>query len=541
MKKYKMFTQSISKLLILILTLAFILMGCGSNTTTTAITPAETTTELTSASSNAPSEATTTENEASLNPSEPNLIELSDKDIDSSFYDATTISLSNNASTIDGSGASVNGNEITISEEGTYVISGTLSDGYILITAEENADVHVVLDNASITNSAGPAIMALSGDKLIVTLAPNSVNHLADGLLDSTNATYNATLYSEIDLTFNGTGSLSVTGNTEHAVFTKDDLKVVNGVFNLISKGDALKGRDSVQIVSGQFEITAKGDAIQSTNDEDSSKGWIIIEGGDFTITTENDAIKAETDMTITGGTYNISAGDDGLTATGTLTINGGDVTIAECYEGIEAQHIIINNGNITLTSSDDGINAASDAGQNDFTVNGGYLRIYAEGDGLDSNGSFTINGGIVIVDGPTVTMNGALDYDSTGIINGGILIAAGSSSMAEAPSEGSSQPAVMIYFSSNQSAGTEVALLDTSGNVIVSHTPSKSFQTIVFSADGLSLNSTYALTVNGTQTASITLTNSVMTFSETGEAVEGVFGQMPGGQMPGGQKPTRP
>lgn len=245
--------------------------------------------------------------------------------------------------------------------------------------------------------------------------------------------------------------------------------------------------------------------------------------------------------MTITGGNFEISAGDDGLTATGTLTVSGGVITIADCYEGIEAQHIIINDGEITLTSSDDGINAASDAGQNDFTVNGGYLRIYAEGDGLDSNGSFTINGGIVIVDGPTITMNGALDYDGTGIVNGGTLIAAGSSSMAEAPSEGSSQPAVMIYFSSNQAAGTEVAILDVSGNVVVSHTPSKNFQTIVFSAEGLSLDGTYTLTVNGTQTASLTLTSSVMTFSETGEAVEGSFGQMPGGQMPGGQKPTRP
>ncbi len=538
MKKYNLFTQSFSKLLILILTLAFILMGCGSNTTTTAVS---TTVEITSEVNNTTTETTTTQDEASLNSPEPNLIELSDKDIDSSFDDATTISLSNNASTIDGSGASVSGNEITISEEGTYVFSGTLEDGYILIAAEENADVHIVLDNVSITNSAGPAIMALSGDKLIVTLAPNSINQLTDGMLDSATATYNAALYSEIDLTFNGTGSLSVTGNTEHAIFTKDDLKVVSGTFDLTSKGDALKGRDSVQIVSGQFKINAAGDAIQSSNDEDASKGWIIIEGGDFIILTDNDAIKAETDMTITGGNFEITAGDDGLTATGTLTVSGGIITITESYEGIEAQHIIINDGEITLTSSDDGINAASDSGQNDFTVNGGYLRIYAEGDGLDSNGTFTINGGIVIVDGPTITMNGALDYDGTGIINGGTLIAAGSLSMAEAPSEGSSQPAIMIYFSSNQAGGTEVAIMDASGNVVVSHTPSKNFQTIVFSAEGLSLDGTYTLTVNGTQTASLTLTSSVMTFSETGEAIEGSFGQMPGGQMPGGQKPTRP
>ena len=145
---------------------------------------------------------------------------------------------------------------------------------------------------------------------------------------------------------------------------------------------------------------------------------------------------------------------DDAFHSETSLTIDGGDINITECYEGLESLVITINNGTIRIVSSDDGINVAGGAdGSGDpfpnpdqvtpgaiLEMNGGYVAIYAQGDGCDSNGSVDFTGGTMIVHGPTANNNGALDCNGTFEISGGFLVAVGSVGMAEMP-DSSSQP----------------------------------------------------------------------------------------------------
>lgn len=513
--------------ILMILILVFALVGCNSTVSEKATDTSE---ELTTIALSADTSKTNTVSNTVSETVETDG-EYSAKDLDDTWStaDATLITFENDKATIEGEGASFVDNQLTITQEGNFVISGTLLEGQIVISASENSDVHVILNGVSITNSTGPAIDAQTGDKLILTLAPNTTNKLIDGsnyVLEADADEPNATLYSKIDLTINGTGTLDVVGNYDAGIRTKDDLKIISGNIIVDAKGDAIKGKDSISIKEGTFIVTAGEDAFQSNNDEDAAKGWILISNGTFEITAEDDAITAQTN----------------------LTINGGKINILSSYEGLEAQTITVNGGDISINSSDDGINAASDSRSNQFIQTGGTIYLNAEGDGLDSNGSFTITGGSLIIDGPVMSMNGALDYDETGILSGGTLIAAGSSSMAQTPSATSTQGAFMIYFSSEQPAGTKVSVLNDSGEVLLTHTPAKTFQTIVFSSEDILKGGTYEIQVNDATLTSVTMTDTVMTFSDSGESIEGGFGQMPNGhgRMPNGdnnngQMPARP
>ncbi|GAB6106455.1 carbohydrate-binding domain-containing protein [Fusibacter bizertensis] len=509
--------------ILMILILVFALVGCNSTVSEKATDTSE---EITTAALSTDTSKTDTVSETV-----DNAEEYSAKDLDDTWStaDATLITFENDQATIEGEGASFVDNQLTITQEGNFVISGTLLEGQIVISASENNDVHVILNGVSITNTTGPAINAQTGDKLILTLAPNTSNKLIDGsnyVLEANADEPNATLYSKIDLTINGTGTLDVVGNYDAGIRTKDDLKIISGNIIVDAKGDAIKGKNSISIKEGTFVVTAGEDAFQSNNDEDAAKGWILISNGTFEITAKDDAITAQTD----------------------LTINGGKINILSSYEGLEAQTITVNGGDIIINASDDGINAVSDTRSNQFILTGGTIYLNANGDGLDSNGSFTMTGGSIIIDGPVMSMNGALDYDGSSLISGGTLIAAGSSGMAQTPSETSTQGAFMIYFSSEQPAGTKVSVLNDSGEVILTHTPSKVFQTIVFSSEDILKGGTYEIQVNDATLTSVTMTDTVMTFSDSGESIEGGFGQMPNGRgrMPNGennngQMPARP
>ncbi len=254
-----------------------------------------------------------------------------------------------------------------------------------------------------------------------------------------------------------------------------------------------------------------------STTQVDSSKGLkagnvINISGGSFNINATDDTVHSNGTVTISGGNFTLESGDDGIHADGAVVINNGKINITGCYEGIEGMSVEINDGEISLVASDDGINAADgsasnnrpgQANSNNFaTINGGKLYINAEGDGLDSNGTLTINGGTVLVDGPTRGGNGAIDADGTRTVNGGVLIAAGPTDMLEAPQSGSKQNCAVIYTGTLQ-AGTTVALKGADGNTVLCYKLSKSAQTLVISAPELKTGESYTLykdvTVSGT------------------------------------------
>lgn len=264
------------------------------------------------------------------------------------------------------------------------------------------------------------------------------------------------------------------------------------------------------------------------TSDSDSAStkgikadGRLYINGGTFTINSADDSVHSNSAVTINDGTYTLTTGDDGVHSDEALEVNGGTITISESYEGLEGLTVTINDGDIDITSSDDGINAAGGTEEmgfggmgNDSTedtstdemwmeINGGYIHVLAGGDGLDSNGDLTINGGEVYIDGPSDNGNSAIDYGdrSDCYINGGTVVAIGSSGMAEEISDDSDQQVMLVKLDSQKEAG-EVTLTDSDGNEIITYTALKSYDCVIISTKDLEAGQTYTLTTSGTQTS---------------------------------------
>lgn len=576
---------------------------------------------------------------------------------------ATTIVFSNSGATIGGNGAKLDGSTVTISNAGTYIVSGELTDGQLLVETTKNDTVHLVLNGVTLKNSSTSPLLIKQAKKVILTLAEGSKNSISD----TENYVFvvgddepDATLFSKSDLTINGSGALTITANYKNGIASKDKLIITNGDITVTAVNDAIRGKDSVTIADGRFNLTAGGDSIKSNNAEDSALGCVTIDGGDFIINAENDGIQAEAalivtngtfditcgggstvsvmqdnndapqnhfqasppseisrkfqegrmgggqipdntstetdtisrkglkggtniqitggvftmscvddtihsngDVTISGGTFTLASDDDGLHADGNLLVSGGHIDISQCYEGLEGTTITISEGTVNIVAQDDGINATDASGTKksfgrpgvanatcDITITGGTIIVNAVGDGFDSNGNLNIEGGLVIINGPTNNGNAAFDYDGSSTITGGTLIAAGSSGMAQAPGGSSTQPVLSVTFSEAQATGTIVNLTDKNGNLIASFAPEKRFQNMVISSPLLKTGETYKLysgtagseiRINGiaesvdslgSTLCSATLTNMITTISSDGSAITGGMGGGMGGKV---------
>lgn len=226
--------------------------------------------------------------------------------------------------------------------------------------------------------------------------------------------------------------------------------------------------------------------------------GGMYLNGGTYQIDSADDSIHSNANITIADGTYTLATGDDGVHADDALIVNGGTITVTESYEGLEGLTVTIDDGTIDITASDDGINTAGEK----MELNGGYIHILAGGDGVDSNGDLTINGGEIYIDGPSDNGNSAIDYGdrSSAYVNGGTLVAIGSSGMAEVMSDSSKQKVLMVKLG-EQMEGGNVVLTDSEGNVIVSYTALKSYDCVIISTAEVESGATYTLTTSGTTT----------------------------------------
>lgn len=479
----------------------------------------------------------------------------SDRDKDASYDEAaaTKIALAGQGATVSGEGAAVEGTAVTITAAGTYVVTGELMAGSLVVSAGDQDKVQIVLDGASIRNEAGPALNIQQADKVFVTLADGTQNTLADGAayeLSEGEDEPNAALFSKDDLTINGTGALTVEGNYRHGVNSKDDLVVTGGAITVTAKEDGLRGKDCVKVADGSFAITAGGDGVKSNNDEDPTRGFVSIDGGTFAVEAGDEgfqaatylrlaggdaqikaadhALRSDVEAAMSGGTYVVEAGGKGMNPETKFTMDGGTFTVAGCEEGIEAQEVIVNDGELNITASDDGINAAV-AERSDETaeaavatnasedcliqINGGMVTVDAGGDGLDSNGYVEVNGGVVLASGSAGGGDSALDYEYGAKITGGAVILAGATGMAETFTEGT-QPFAMV--AAEGAAGTNLAVTDEAGTVLVSYTVPKAFQCAVVSAPGLTEGATGKVIVGGT------VTGADSAGYATGAAVEG-------------------
>ncbi len=431
---------------------------------------------------------------------------------------------------------------LSITEPGTYHLTGSLADGEITINTK-NTVVRLILDQVSIKNSTGPAISCYEGDDLVIELVGE--NTLEDGESYATSYDEDVTgaIYSKADLTFSGTGSLNLTANFEDAIVGKDDVNFNDGIYYLKSADDAIRGKDSVYITNGNFTIESEGDAIKSTNEVDAGKGFVLIENGTFDIKTSGKAIEAINSILIHNGEYTIdsyddaihsnnyvgivdgnieiNSGDDGIHADSELIIDGGNITIEKAYEGLEAQTVTINDGTLNLTTFDDGINAGGGADESAsnrpgaeffytddncaININGGDIYIDASGDGVDSNGWLNYNNGNLVIDGPTNNGNGALDAGLGIIMKGGNVIAVGSSGMAVDLGSSSSVYSISVFFTATQRAGTKIEIRDLDGNVILSHTSTKTFTHLAAGSSALMPGTTYKIFLNDAEYDSFT------------------------------------
>lgn len=238
-----------------------------------------------------------------------------DRDQDASYDEstATRIELSDEGSLIDGDGASVKGSVVSITEEGTYLVSGSLSNGLLVVETTDDVKVQVVLDGVTIHNETGPAFLVEDTDKIFVTLADGSENTLSDGAsheMSHDDNDHNAVIYSHSDISFNGSGTLQINAGYKHGIVSRDDLIITGGNYVISAPGDALKGKDCVKILDGSFELKAGSDGIQSHNSSDETRGFVSIDGGSFVIDCDHDGIQAETVLRIVGGDFEITTAD---------------------------------------------------------------------------------------------------------------------------------------------------------------------------------------------------------------------------------------
>ncbi len=458
-------------------------------------------------------------------------LDYSSRDKDSSYDEsqATSVNLSADSATVKGEGASADGAVVTISAAGTYVISGSSSDCQILVAAGDEDKVQLVLDGVDASCTTGPCINIENADKVFITLADDSQNELSDAGWTVTDESdeANATIYSTSDLTLNGAGELTVNATTHHAISSKDDLVITDGTYAITAIDDGLRGKDCVKIAGGNFIIDAGDDAIVSSNDTDEDRGFVLVDGATVGITAGDDGIQATRFIDLAGGTLDINAGDDAIHSNLDLALNGADVTInagddafhgefnvlveqgsltaKSCYEGIEGESILIAGGDIAIYASDDTVNASmgstsaedetaqanetamgedpmtgmEEAGfgnAGNVTIAGGksVLVCTQDGDSLDSNGSLTMTGGIVLISGTQSKGNGALDYDTQATISGGTIVAISTAGMAQTFGSESTQASVTANVSGN--AGDLVSIVDANDNVVVSYRSANAF-----------------------------------------------------------------
>lgn len=588
---------------------------------------------------------------------------FTDRDYETDYEENGSVHIELNGSTAkaDSDSVQISGTTITITEEATYIITGTLDDGMIIVDAPDTAKPQLVFDGADINSEISAPLYIREADKVFVTLAAKTENILSNGgtftAIDDSNI--DSAVFSRQDLTFNGSGSLTVISPAGHGVVSNDDLVITGGTYTVSSASHGLKANDSVRVTGetaldlyagkdgihaendedtslgfvyisdGSVEIEAEGDGISAgaymqiadgtfriaagggsvnasskssdswgewggapgqpgnyggpgrggmrstdpgssgenggtpdrsipesgesaefleftepaavsdseessdTEDDSSSSmkgiksdGDMLISGGNFTIDSADDSVHSNSSVTVNGGSFEIASGDDAFHGEDTLTVSGGTICVTECYEGLEALHVNVRDGEITLVSTDDGLNAAGGTDSSGTTggrdgmfgaggmggdpggemasgssgsieISGGTLYINASGDGIDANGSLIISGGYTVVEGPTEGDTATLDYDTTAVITGGTFIGTGASGMAQTFSD--SEQGVIAVSVGNQSEGTEIRLTDQKGTELFSYTPELSFAVVILSSPDMISGETYTITVGGT------------------------------------------
>ncbi|MBQ8600563.1 MAG: carbohydrate-binding domain-containing protein [Clostridia bacterium] len=391
-----------------LLMLALLLAGCG---TVEEPEGSETPTEI--------PEAAFIENDTEM---------FTDRDARTEYEESGAVAIQLNGSSVSCSseGVEVSGTTVTIKQEATYVLSGTLDDGMIIVDTPDTAKPQLIFNGVSITSATSAPLYIPEADKVFVTLAEGTENTLANGgtftAIDENNI--DAAVFSKQDLTFNGSGSLAVTSPAGHGIVSKDDLVITGGTYAVTSASHGLDANDSVRITNAAVTVASGKDGIHAENSEDASLGYVYISSGTFDIDAEGDGISASFSLQIEDGTFDIVSGGGsenaqkensdswgmmgggmggmggmgpgGMQKPGMRTTSVSTETTEEdsstSLKGLKSTGSMqISDGTFTINSADDAVH--SDAS---VTVNGGTFRIASGDDAFHAEETLTINAGSI-------------------------------------------------------------------------------------------------------------------------------------------------
>jgi hypothetical protein len=315
-------------------------------------------------------------------------------------WDTSTVvqvTLSGTSITVDPAVATISGSKLTITEAGTYNITGSLTNGQIIVNSQDESSVRLILNGVNITCSNNAPIYIKDSKKTIIDLAAGTSNYLTDGTTYSTTDEPKAALFSNSDLTIFGSGYLTVTGKYKDGISTDDGLLIKSGIISVTSVDDGIRGKDCVIIKSGKITVVSGGDGIKSTNTESSLLGYISIDSALVNITTTaGDGVAAGTNLSIGDGSYTITTGGGaGTISTGGRGPGGGG---SSGYSGTISEKGLKGGVSVVITKGTFNINSADDAihSNGSVTINGGTLALSTGDDGIHASSAITINGGSV-------------------------------------------------------------------------------------------------------------------------------------------------
>lgn len=396
----------------------------------------------------------------------------------------------------------INGNILTITQAWNYKISWELISWQIIVDTEDADAVQLILSWVNITNQSTSPIYIKNAKQTVIKLDDNTKNYITDWkeyVFESTNSDEpNSAIFSSDDLIINWSWELTISGNYNDWISSKDTLVIQSWTINIVSTDDWIRWKDYVLIEWWNINIKSTWDAIKSDNEEN---GVVRINWWNIEISSEDDAIHAEME----------------------LEINNWTIKISKSYEWLESKKITINWWNIDLTSSDDWINVAwwndwttenmwnpmNQSNSNYFLyINWWTIKVNASWDWLDANGSIIMTWWEVYVNWPTSNGNWPLDYDGIFDISGWVLIASWSSWMAQNISATSKQNWILIWFNSSVSAWSNIVIKDSSGKEVISFLPTKTTQSIVISTPSIKKWETYTYFIDWVEKETFTISS---------------------------------
>ena len=499
---------------------------------------------------------------------------------------ATQITLADQTATVTGQGASFSDQTLTITQTGTYVLTGSGKNIKLVVEAADTDQVHLVFQNLTLEGE-GTLLQINKAQEVVISLAEGSQNALTESQA-SGDEEVKATIHSQVPLTLNGTGNLTLTALTKNALEVEDDLKVLGGTYTVKAANHGFKAEGALDIEAATLTIEAGKDGLLAEHDETTERANISLNPTQLSIAATEDGVDAGNELTIKGGTITVSQSEEGLEAR-VIRQLGGDVTIKSSDDGVNASA-----GSSSKTSDTSATSKTTDASATSNTADtsssasqattdsatastsasqatadpaatsqvdqankdknatppsppagqappqggqppqngqgpggmppggqeesdpslqiileGGTLTIDAEGDGIDSNGTASISGGSLVVNGSVQGGNGPLDAAGDITITGGRVWALGTSDMLQGFAQGSTQASITANIAGT--AGQTLIILDANGKEVARQTASKDFQAVIMSSADLVDGQTYTIQVEGTtQTATAALVTPV-------------------------------